>query len=455
MVKYGAGNESLITALADQFVEEKAQIIPEDLARLEKEVVLALRNRRARAPEGSGAAPEPAPHVSVAATSATSAAAEVSLAPPPPGSEWIVIAAWQELQNEAKATEEKRLARQKKIDFKNALDAHVADSRRFASDVIARKDAEYQANMLKDVAKYHEEEHQKKLRLHQRGQEQLQIQKRQIVDAKQRAETLKIEQSKLEQDMLAEAQAKIQAETEKQARIRAFAREQQAIVDQDNEANELIKQAQAKRDADDTIRLQQEYAAKLDKDDWVRTNAHAERMKKMEAAFQKSETDGAGKAAREETIKIERLLLKEQAEAEKQAIQKEAAKALAKKQRLQKMMTENDKLVESKLKAKENVRVTDAEFARKALEDVERFKREEMAKKEAAHARHLGYRGVLDQQMKNKPTQADPTSAAFLGREAAINRSLYDNAVHNPQVLKKLNSPDRPKQSGPRIATHK
>ena len=309
--------------------------------------------------------------------------------------------------------------------------------------------------MLKDVAKYHEEEHEKKMRMHKRGQEQLWIQKQQIADAKIRAAKEKEQLSKLETDMLAEAQMKIAQEAEKQARIRSYAREQQAIVDKDNEANERIRELQAKKDAEDDIRLQAEYAAKLDKDDWNRANAHSERMKKMEAAFQASETGGAGKAAREEKIKVERLLLKEQEEAEKAAHAKEVAKALAKKQRLQRMMTENEKLVDAKLNAKEKIRLTDAEYARKALEDVAKFKAEEMAKKEPVHAKHLGYREILDKQMKNKPQQADPTSAAFHGRESLVNKTLYENAVHDPKVLKKLNSPEKPKQTGPRIATHK
>ena len=457
-VKYGNSNENLITALVDQFVEEKAQIAPEDLARLEKEVVVALKNNtkatKAKSQQSNDVNIIP-PAKIVEIINTESKSEEEDLRPPAPGSEWKVIAAWQELQAESKTEEEKRIARQKKVDFKRALDEHIEQSKIYKQNNVAKLDDIYQRNMLKDVAKFHEEEREKKMKIHAVGQEQLQVQKQQILDAKRRHELDKVEQEAFEKRLIAEAQAKIQAEADKQARIRAYAREQQAIVDKDNEENERIRSIQAKKDAEEDIRLQQEYAAKLDREEYARANAHKERMKKMEAAYQKSETEGAGKAEREERIKVERLLIKEQEKAEADAIAKEQKKALEKKLRLQQMLHENEKLLESKRAAKDLQRRTDEDYARRAMDDVAKFKSEQAAIKDMTHSKHLNYRKILDKQMANKPAQADPTSAAFLGRESLINRSLYEKAVHDPTVLKKLNSPDKPVNKGPRIATHK
>ena len=119
------------------------------------------------------------------------------------------------------------------------------------------------------------------------------------------------------------------------------------------------------------------------------------------------------------------------------------------------MMHENEKLVEAKQKKNEALREEDVGYANRALNDVAKFKREEQEKRDRLHQKHLKYRDVLDAQMKNKAPQADPTSAAFIGRESLVNRSLYEKAVHDPNVLKKLNSPVKPQQKGPRIATHK
>lgn len=473
VVKYGVANEALIAALVDQFVEEKAQIAPEDLARLEKEVVLSLKARVSAnkpsnsspfsANQGDGAQTKksssdnsnPASAIEASSSSSSSAAAGGSLVPPPPGSEWKVIAAYQELLGEAKTEEEKRIARQKKIDFKAALDKHIADSKDFQAKNVLSADDAYQRRMLADVDKFHEEEKSKRERLHAKGQEQLRIQKQQIIDAKIRHERDMAELRKVEVQMLAKAADDIQAETDKQARIRRYAKEQQAIVDKDNEANEKIRELQAIKDAEEDQRLMAEYAAKIDRDDYARANAHAERMKKMEAFNLKFENDGAGKALKEERIRVEQLLLKEQAEAEAAAIAKEQKKAHDKKMRLQNMLHENEKLVDAKLAAKERQRKLDEEFAHKAMADVARFHEENASLKEKNHVKHLQYKEVLDYQKANKPAQADPTSAAFIGRESLVNRSLYEKAAHDPKVLQKLNSPPKPVQKGPRIATHK
>jgi hypothetical protein len=480
VVKYGVANEALIAALVDQFVEEKAQIAPEDLARLEKEVVLSLKtrvnvsksnkdgnsssfaaNQGLGGGDGSGAGANAnakkfgSDNSNPASAIDASSSSDGSLVPPPPGAEWKVIAAYQELQAEAKNEDEKRIARQKKLDFKAALDKHIADTKNFQAKNVQSADDAYQRRMLADVEKFHEEERLKRERLHAKGQEQLRIQKQQIADAKLRHEKEMVELRKVEVQLLAKAADEIQAEADKQARIRRYAKEQQAIVDKDNEANEKLRQLQAIKDAEEDQRLMAEYAAKIDRDDYARANAHAERMKKMEAFNLKFENDGAGKALKEERIRVEQLLLKEQAEAEAAAIAKEQKKAHDKKVRLQTMLHENEKLVDAKLAAKERQRKLDEEFAQKAMADVNRFHEENASLKEKNHAKHMQYREVLDYQKANKPAQADPTSAAFIGRESLVNRSLYEKAVHDPKVLQKLNSPPKPVQKGPRMATHK
>jgi hypothetical protein len=464
IVKYGQAHEVIITALVDQFVEEKAQIAPEDLAKLEKEVVLAVKTKQMKR-RGESPPPSTGPAqsstssgqvASIQAASKTTASADPDLLKAPePGSEWKVIAAYQELQSEAKNRAEKELERKKKTDFRKALDDHISNASEYKKKHSDSAEAAYNEHIKRDIAKFHEEERVKREKLHDKAQKQLAIQKQQIEDAKKRHVKEMEIMSKFEQGMLAEAQYKIQLEADKVSAKRAHAKAQQAIVDEDNAKNQVIRDAQLKKIAEEDARMMAEYAAKLDKDDFDRANAFNERMKKMEAFNEKFENDGAGKAMKEERIKMERLLLKEQAEAEERAVKKEHDKAMAKRNRLQRMMHENELLVNAKLEKKEKMRVEDHNYAERALDDVAKFKREEQAKKDALHRKHEVYRKVLDSQMKNKAPQADPTSAAFIGREAMINRSLYNKAVHDPKVLMKINSPDKPQQTGPRIATHK
>jgi len=467
LVKYGVHHEVLITALVDQFVEEKAQIAPADLAKLEKEVVLALKTKQAKR---RGESPPPgsqqgglsvsghssAGTIAAAPASASSAGSDVDLMKPPaPGSEWKVIAAYQELQSEAKNKAEKELARKKKTDFKQALDDHISNAAEYKKKNLDSSDKAYNEHIMKDIEKYHEEERTKREQLHKRAQKQLSIQKQQIQDAKKRHNADMESMANFEQEMLADAAQKIQDETDKVARRRQHAKDQQAIVDKDNEANQVLRDAHAEKMATEEQHMMEEYAAKLDKDDFDRANAFAERMKKMEAFNEKFENDGAGNALKDERIKAELMLLKQQAQVEDAAQAKEHKKAMDKRARLQRMMHENELLVNAKNAKFEQIRKEDHNYANGLLTDVERYKSEEQAKRDRLHAKHLSYRKVLDAQMQNKAPQADPTSAAFIGRESLVNRSLYNKAVLDPNVLKKLNSPDKPKQTGPRIATHK
>ena len=142
-------------------------------------------------------------------------------------------------------------------------------------------------------------------------------------------------------------------------------------------------------------------------------------------------------------------------QAEKEARDKaEEEEGCGEKFRLQRMLSENEKILARKAREAEELRAKDLEFANAALADVRKYKQEEQAKVDKVKASHAVYRRVLDEQMKTRAPAADPTSAAFIGREAQINNSLYKKAAHDPMVLNKL-KPKEKVNAGPRIATHK
>ena len=463
-VKYGMHHKIVIQALVDQFVVEKAQIAPDDLARLEKEVVVALKSQKIYAGNGRSNSTQSASEqisdnqeLSKANSSeqALSNSASSNIDPPPPGSEWKVIQAYQILQGEENAREEVALAKRKKVLFKKALDDHIKNAKILKAKTEDKSDSIYFDNIKKDIQKYHDEEKSKAEKSHHKHQAQLQIQKQQIVDQKKRHEAEMQELRRIEDEMLADAQQKILDEANKIANNRLRAKAQQAVVDRDNEANQVIKDRQALKDADEDQRLMKEYAAKLDKDDFDRANAFNARMEKMALAGAKFETEGAGKAAKEEQVRMEQLLIKEQLKHEDEQKAKEDKKAHDKKIRLQKMLSENDKLIARKKGEEDSIRIQDKNYADLAMADVALFKKEGVDKKVKIHAHHLKYRKVLDDQMKNKPAQADPTSAAFLGREKEINNSLYKKAVHDKKVLQKLSSPPKAKVTQVKVVNHK
>ena len=99
--KYGKGNKMIITALVDQFLIEKGQIRPDDLAQLEKEVVMALDAKKVAisgsgsnklaaagaAVMGNGDSDPSNDGVSAFGDVPDSDASSKTLVPPPPGSE--------------------------------------------------------------------------------------------------------------------------------------------------------------------------------------------------------------------------------------------------------------------------------------------------------------------------------------------------------------------------------
>ena len=151
--------------------------------------------------------------------------------PPPPGSEWSVIAAYQELLAEQKAKDEATVAKMKKINFKASLDDHIAKARELRAKTEDRSDKEYSIRVNEDVKKYYEEEKIKKDAIHRKHHDELMQRKQQILDKMEMAKQSKLQQ--LEQDYadLANAAKQIEAEKEKMRMIRQRAKDNQAIVD--------------------------------------------------------------------------------------------------------------------------------------------------------------------------------------------------------------------------------
>ena len=466
--KYGRKHELVIGTLVDQFLVEKDQIQPNDLAKLEKEVVVALK---AKLPASAIGVYGDNANETVSKRVTTSKNEKLNLKQSENenlsgnakdeqcndidtnGSEWQVIQAYQIVQAEEKAREEIEQEKAKKVAFRRALDKHVEDAKKLKQLTEDKADAEYYKFVMKDIENYHDEEKLKEEKLHEKHQQQLRIQIEQIKDKKHRNAIELAEKRAIEDKMLENARKKIELEKLKIENARRKAKEQQERVNRENEENQKIRSIQAQKEADEDQRLMREYAAKLDKDEWERENAFNSRMEKMAKFNEKFENEGAGKALKEEQIKMEQLLLMEQQKKEQADAEKERIKSENRKKRLQQMVTENEKIVMIR-KLKENeIREQDKKYARAALDDVARYKQEQLNLKKKEHAHHAAYRKVLDEQMRTKLPQADPTSAAFIGRERELNQSLYEEAYR--RIKGTNNSEQNATIMNPKIVTHK
>jgi len=455
-----SANKAVIGGLVEEFLAEKDQITGEDLGKLEKEVIVALKAKRrtitpavqagesaqqqqqqqqqqqglARVPSSSSANPasqQSAPQQQDGGSSASSA-------PPPPGAEWSVIAAYQELQAEEKAQEEQRVARMKKMKFKESLDDHISRAKELRKKTEDHSDQEYSQFVNADVKRFHEEERRKKEAIHKKHHDELMQRKQQILDKMEAAKQAKLAQLEDEYRDLALAASKIEEEKEKMRRIRQRAMDNQAIVDLANQENNRIREIKRLADAEEDARLMREYAAKLDKEEEERAGAFQRRMDEMAKFAAKFENEGAGKQAKEERIRMEQLLLLEQKRKEEADAAKERKKEDDRRARLHKQMEDNARLLELKRAKETQLRKEDLEYQAFVLRDVDKYKQLEEDKKRVQKKKTAAYRVVLDEQKKNKVDPANPKSAAFVGREADINKGLLEAAIHEPKVLQRL-----------------
>ena len=449
----------------EEFIAEKEQITGEDLGKLEKEVIVALKAKRrtitpavqagesaqqqqqqqpssqglSRAPFSSSSSsssnPPPQPSAPHQQQGGGDSASSV---PPPPGAEWSVIAAYQELQAEEKAKEEQRVARMKKMKFKESLDDHISRAKELRKQTEDHTDQQYSQYVNADVKRYHEEERRKKEAIHKKHHDELTQRKQQILDKMEAAKQVKLAQLEDEYRDLALAASKIEEEKEKMRRIRQRAMDNQAIVDLANLENNRIKEIKRLADAEEDARLMREYAAKLDKEDEERAGAFQRRMDEMAKFAAKFENEGAGKHAKEERIRMEQLLLLEQKRKEEADSAKERKKEDERRARLQRQMEDNARLLELKRAKETQLRKEDLDYQAFVLRDVDKYKQLEEDKKKVHKKKTADYRVVLDEQKKNKVDPANPKSAAFVGREADINKGLLDAAIHEPKVLQRL-----------------
>jgi len=159
-------NKHIIVALVEEFLSDKEQITGEDLGRLEREVIVALKAKRVNMTPASlqdlvegkklnqqdgGSQRDQQQQQHQQQQQQQEPQVQSNLVAPPPGSEWSVIAAYQELLAEEKVKQEQQIARMKKINFRQSLDEHNQQAKILRAKTEDRTDKEYSEHVNKDV----------------------------------------------------------------------------------------------------------------------------------------------------------------------------------------------------------------------------------------------------------------------------------------------------------------
>ena len=195
----------------EEFLNDKEKITGEDLGRLEREVIVALKAKRHNVTPGQSLermADDKAAgggmggqqqqqqqqhqHQQQQQQQQQQPASGSSLVPPPPGSEWSVIAAYQELLSEEKARQDELTARMKKINFRQSLDEHIQKAKVLRAQTEDRTDKEYSEHVNKDVIVFHEQEKLKRAAVHEKHHAELMQRKQQIIDKAEKAREAKL-----------------------------------------------------------------------------------------------------------------------------------------------------------------------------------------------------------------------------------------------------------------------
>jgi hypothetical protein len=195
---------------------------------------------------------------------------------------------------EERERREREKSRNDKVQFKKYLDEHIEQSKleRVNSKL---EDMKFGENIKRDIEKYHEEEQMKLATMKKRYQDELELQKQQIIDHQNRLQAEREAQRLVEEKNLQFAKDMLARENSELLKAKKREQELRARMVRENEENNRLHELQKLKDAEEDRRLMQEYAAKLDRELAAREGAFQKRMQEMASLGNKFETEGAGK----------------------------------------------------------------------------------------------------------------------------------------------------------------
>jgi hypothetical protein len=180
-----------------------------------------------------------------------------------------------------------------------------------------------------------------------------------------------------------------------------------------------------------------EYEAKLDRENYEREQAFLKKVKEMEMYAKKFENEGAGKIAREEQIRFEQQLLREQERKNAADIEKERQKQETRRRQQQEALEENNRQLEMRRKQAEEERIRD-------LERKDQFKREEddyyrlqLELAEKKRREQDSYRHLLDDQV-DEMKKVDVNLTGITPVEKKLNQTTLKQINEDPMTMTKV-----------------
>merc|ERR1711939_28430 len=251
------------------------------------------------------------------------------------------------------------------------------------------------------------------------GEEQIEMEK----ERRRREKAAMVEQEKMELQRIADA---IAAEKRRLAAKREEEHQKNLKIIAENEENKRLREIQKQKEAEEDHRLMQEYAAKLDREAKQREEAFQRRMQTLEK-FTKWADDGpVGKGRREEEMKFEMQLLREQEKKAERDRQREIDDERRRRERTLKMQDENLRQLQYRKELSEAEKAKDAEYAEKFRRESEEYAREQRRRRMEEKQQRLKYGNSLKNQLAGQRENLDVMNQAERSMNADLLKAIVD-----------------------------
>lgn len=348
--------------------------------------------------------------------------------------DWTLLDAYAIVQTEEQMRAEYQKVLARKAEFKAELDSHVA-LKAAAGAGAERAESEYwEKFQAAELEAWERAEAEKKARAGSAAR-QVRAAREEQIRAKE-AQRSRAAAAKMEREVRELALAATQLQAEQEAAKRARQEEKERLhgmwlqSQEDKKAVEGVRRKEAEED----MRLMQAYKKKLEDEEVQRQTAFATRMERNQKMGQQWSEDGAGKAQREMEVKLERLLLAEQAKKEK--ADRDRQEAEHQKRRLDKLrcVEENRRLMDEKARQKAREDSEEARYAKRYVDDSQAWRREQLELEKKRKMKQADYKKQLENQMTNRVEG----ERSMTPRERVMNQDLLEKVRNDPNLLDKV-----------------
>ena len=462
----GAKRKVVIDAFVQELIENKMSVSPTDIANLDKElqaafsstrggpsskqggfraaaadgdVSLSIQGQRTDNPETMSTSNTKSkdslpPITSISASNPNNVGLPTNL-PITEDKAWLAINAYNQVIKDEKAKAEEDVVKAKNKEYLKSLQKQIDHANEVKKN---RKhdDDNYVKYIYDDIEKYHEEEKKKFELIELKHKQQMEIQKAQIQEKNRRIKAEKDELFLHEVESLAEIARLKKEDEEKAKKLR-----EQKVIDLERakafnahqkELHEQHKQALA----DEEKRLQEDYIKSENAKEAKRAAEFKARQDRLDYFFAKSNAEGgAGHKQREDEIREEQILLKNQQEKEARDAKAEHDKAEMIARKTKEALMQNEMLKAKKKADMEKQREEDKKFGARYRKESEDYIVAEKKKALKIRQDNLKYQEELKAQMKIEKHDTDRGISVI---EKDLNKGVFKTIEKDPVIAKKV-----------------